>query len=154
MKYLTNDEFVALQDVCTTAEEAQQIIARCSAILKALKADENYTNGIGCPHCLKMHGAYQCRNCAYPLRNAGDKGYCYCCTYAFAGWQLADCEGLVFTDDGAALDIAKAWRLDTVGVITEFLEAHIEWARNLTPAPKSWRTMSVEEQDQWRKEHA
>ena len=34
-----------------------------------------------------------------------------------------------------------------------YLEAHIDWARNLTPSPKSWRSMTLDEQKQWREEH-
>lgn len=151
-EYLTDDEFDALAPVCTTREEADQIIERCTALLELVREHRAGSVAIGCPHC---RGGYPCGSCAYP--EITDKSQCCnCAGYYFGGVCLDDQDFLTLSDHGAAWSEPDPYdrpisEVDRARVIA-FLEAHIEWAQNLKPAECSWRAMDTVAQDAWLKQ--
>ena len=63
LKILTQEEFRRLSKVCTTKNEARQIIRRMQAVLRDLRQGWCSEHPfLGCPHCVL---GFACRTCAY-----------------------------------------------------------------------------------------
>ena len=152
LRYLTPDEKAELDAVCTTREEADQIYARCTALLKAVEAGEYGSTAIGCPHCTED---YACSSCAYA--GLPDFPIAHPCVYVeFGGATLDQLGCLWFAYNGAGYEPPISIKMKTPehkAAYRAFLEAHREWALCLTPSPISWRKMTTEQKAEWREQH-
>jgi len=143
---LSATEREILAQVPTSYEDADQILRRNEALLRALDTDPGaseartrYVGRIGCPHCQKAQGGYPipCHVCAWSeAQILGGLRLWRCLDATFGGVRLGEVGSIImFGIDHETVSYYPSSPA-LLGRARRFLLGHIEWVEGILGARK------------------